>query len=100
MWKQGRHADALPFQERALDTAKGCVGADHPALVRLLNNLAVTYSETRRTAEADAAFLRAISIAEKSLGPAQAVYGKVLANYAVFLRQAQRKSEAKRTAAR
>ena len=98
--RQGRYEEAVPLQEHALRTTEGCLGPKHPALVRLLNNVAATYSEMHKAAAADATFLRAMSIAEQTLGADHPLYGKLLSNYAVFLRQSHRKGEAKKMAAR
>jgi tetratricopeptide (TPR) repeat protein len=100
MWRQGRHDDALSLQQHAVDTAVGCFGPDHPALLKLLNNLAVTFSDMHKTAEAEATFQRALSLGERNVGSDDPFYGELLSNYAAFLRQTNRKNEAKKVAAR
>ena len=67
MWRQGRR-DALSLQQHAVDTASACFGPDHPALMKLLNNLAITFSDMHKTAEAEATFQRAISLGERNVG--------------------------------
>ena len=67
--------------------------------MKLLNNLAVTFSDMHRTAEAEATFRRAIVLGEHNIGSDNPSYGELLSNYAAFLRQTNRKSEAKKVAA-
>jgi tetratricopeptide (TPR) repeat protein len=100
IWRQGRYEDALPVQQHAVQTGEGCLGPYNPELTQLLNNLAITYSDLHKNADSEAAFLRAISLCEKEACADHPRYGKLLLNYADFLRRNHRKSEANKVAAR
>ncbi|MER5528735.1 tetratricopeptide repeat protein, partial [Streptomyces sp. NPDC002677] len=41
----GRHADALPLEERALAISETALGPDHPDTATRLGNLATTFGE-------------------------------------------------------
>jgi tetratricopeptide (TPR) repeat protein len=91
---QGRLQEATDLYERSLVGFEAALGTAHRLLLRPLNNLARVYVALGRTQEAEATFRRAVSIAEASLKihPDCAV---VLANFAAFLRQTGRRTEAK-----
>jgi tetratricopeptide (TPR) repeat protein len=97
--REGRSDEALALFEQAVQTIEACKGPDHPAVVQALNNLAIQYADAHKNADADATFLRALAICERRLGADHPMYGGMLWNYASFLRQTKRKSEAKKVAA-
>ena len=68
-WNLGRHADALPLEERALAITETTLGPDHPDTATRLNNLATTYRDLGRAAEALPLQQRALAISEMALGP-------------------------------
>jgi tetratricopeptide (TPR) repeat protein len=88
---QARYQEAVELSRRALAILERTLGADHPQLLGVLNNLAFVESETGRRDNADAVFLRALTIAENRLGTAHPTCGQILVNYAVFLRKCWRK---------
>jgi Tetratricopeptide repeat len=50
----GRHAEAVPLQERALAVTEAALGPDHPTTALRLSNLAVSYRAVGRAADAAA----------------------------------------------
>jgi hypothetical protein len=48
----GRHAEALPLDERALVVAEAALGPDHPDTALRLRNLAAAYRAVGRAADA------------------------------------------------
>jgi tetratricopeptide (TPR) repeat protein len=55
--------------KRALEIDEEALGKDHPNVATDLNNLALLYQVTNRSAEARPLLERALAIFEKSLGP-------------------------------
>jgi len=94
--QQGRNLEAAKLFRQALAIVERALGTDHPRLLTVLNNLAVAESGTGGGDEADAVFCRALTIAQSRLGPAHPTYGRILVNYAGFLRERGEKSRAKR----
>lgn len=91
---QKRFDEAIALQERAAKVFASVISPRHPAMIRFLNNAALTYSDAGREADARKAFQQALAIASESLGPKNLDYGKLLATYAIFLRKTGHKSEA------
>jgi tetratricopeptide (TPR) repeat protein len=94
--EQRRFDEARDLFEAAARLTESSLGANHPTLLRALNNVATVYGLTGHPAEADQAFRRSIAIAEERLGPEHPITARVLLNYAGFLRTTGRKAEAKR----
>jgi tetratricopeptide (TPR) repeat protein len=69
---QGRNNEAEPYLERGLELGERAVGADHPALVRLLQTLADCYRLRNRTDDAEALYRRALDVASRAYGPRSA----------------------------
>ncbi|MGW3913040.1 tetratricopeptide repeat protein [Streptomyces sp. NPDC005070] len=65
----GRHAEALPLEERALAISEVALGSDHPTTGLRLGNLASTFRDLGRHAEALPLAERALAISEAALGP-------------------------------
>ena len=84
---------------RLLEKARAAIESDsdpgHPMLARIQNNLGDTYAALGLRDQADRAYRQAIQIAEVNMGPEHPQYGIMLHNYAGFLRDCGRKSEAK-----
>jgi hypothetical protein len=76
------------------------MGADHPMLIRTLDNLASLDKRAGRIDESGARLRRAMDIAERRLGVEHPIYGLVLANYADYLRRHGEKTQAKAVQAR
>jgi tetratricopeptide (TPR) repeat protein len=91
----GRLSEALGHLQQAVGILEKVFGKSHPGLVRMLVNLAGIYSMLRRPLEAEPLLTRALAIAETELGAQGQTYGAALAQYAVVLRQMNRRSEAK-----
>lgn len=66
---QGKLAEALKLQERALELCERAFGPDHPRVAVLLNNLAITREGTAAYTEALALHGRALSINERVMSP-------------------------------
>jgi Tfp pilus assembly protein PilF len=64
--------------------------------VRILNNLAASYSLAGRSSDADATYRRAMSLAGTQSDLANGTYVRLLANYAAFLRKSGRRHEKRR----
>jgi tetratricopeptide (TPR) repeat protein len=97
---EGHSEEARRIEEKMLAVIETTWGADHPFVVRPLNNLAIAYCHLGKREESDAAFRRALRVAEQSFGPAHQTYGDILATYSAFLRRNGRKSEAREAEAR
>lgn len=92
---QKRNEESRDLLERALVAIETDAGPNHPALARVLNNLGTAYAALARPQEADQAFRRSVAIAGDRLGTEHPLYGVMLHNYALFLRDCGRKAEAK-----
>jgi tetratricopeptide (TPR) repeat protein len=90
-----RYEESRRLLESALVAIETDAGPDHPALARVLNNLGITFAALGSPQEADQAFRRSIAIARDRLGAEHPLYGVMLHNYALFLRDCGRKAEAK-----
>jgi tetratricopeptide (TPR) repeat protein len=66
---QGRSAEALPLQQRALRIREAALGPDHPDVATDLNNVGGVLSDLGRSAEALPLQQRALRIREAALGP-------------------------------
>ena len=65
---RGRHAEAEPLWQRALEIQEQQLGQDHPNTATSLNNLALLYRAQGRYAEAEPLLQRALAIREQQLG--------------------------------
>jgi len=92
---QKQNQESRLLFEEALAIVESDTGPGHPLLARIQNNLGDTYAALGLRDQADAAFRQSIQIAEAHLGPEHRQYGVMLHNYAGFLRDCGRKSEAK-----
>ena len=84
---QHRSEEAARILEDAKSIIETSMGPDHPLPLRALANLATVYAALGRHDDAEAAYRRSLAIAEKKLGTQHPVYGKVLLNYAEFVRK-------------
>ncbi len=93
--KQGKFAEALEQQERAVKLLEKTLGRNHPEVAIALSNIAFTYTKLHRETEAKDCLERALEINEKAFGtnsaPATASLGRMIA----FLRSTNKASEAK-----
>jgi len=67
--RQGRAAEALPLQERALCIDEAVLGPDHPDVATDLNHVGRALSDLGQPAEALPLHQRALRIREAALGP-------------------------------
>jgi tetratricopeptide (TPR) repeat protein len=93
---QKRSAESCALMERAVALIEADSGPTHPALARILNNLAATYADLGLREKADAFFRRSLDIALAGFGEEHPQYGIMLHNYADFLSETGRKSEARK----
>ena len=94
LYYQERHEMAEPLMQQALAIDEKSFGADHPAVARDLNNLAVLLQATNRLAEAEPLMRRALAIDEKSLGVDHPNVAIRLNNLALLLKDTNRLAEA------
>ena len=92
---QRRYDESIELQLQSIGLLVKDLGNEHPSLVIPYNNLATTYANVKRYDDAEAAYERAIAICKKTLGEDHLSYGVLLENYAVVLKKAGRKREAK-----
>ncbi len=92
--KDGQYTAAVAYQSRALGVLEGANGTG-PALARMLASLGSACERAGRAAEAESAFVRAISAAEKSLPELHPVWVTLLSEYSAMLRRHGRKAEAR-----
>lgn len=78
----GKHAEALPYAERALEIVEDVKGSDHPDTARALNTLAAVLLRLDRRGESRECFLRASTIYEAAFGPRHPLVAILLSNYA------------------
>jgi tetratricopeptide (TPR) repeat protein len=100
LYMEGEAMEPERLLQRALATAEGHAGVNHPMLPRILMNLAAIALHSGRPEEAGARLSRAMEIAVARLGPEHPAYGTLLAGYAVYLRQVGEKSRAREMEAR
>jgi hypothetical protein len=89
-----RLGEAEPLMRRALAINEASYGADHPAVARVLNNLAQLLQATNRLGEAEPLMRRALAIDEASLGKDHPVVAVRLNNFAQLLKDTNRPAEA------
>jgi len=92
---QKRYEESRVLLESAVAATEADADSSHPALARVLDNLAMTYADLGLRDQADATFRRSIEIGETRMGPEHPVFAAMLRDYAVFLRKNGRKHEAK-----
>ena len=83
-----------PFYLRTLQITETTMGADHPQVALVLNNLADLYRGQNRCDEAEALYQKALKISEKKLGPEHPQVGLILEGYAHLLLNMKRLREA------
>jgi tetratricopeptide (TPR) repeat protein len=93
-WHGGDYRMAVQSLRRALAIREGILPPEHPDVAQSLNNLALLYYNTGRTAEAEPLLQRSIAILEKTLPPEHPHRMQVRGNYAVLLDQLGRPAEA------
>jgi tetratricopeptide (TPR) repeat protein len=91
----GKADDAVRHFQLALQEAEK-EGLINPKVATSLINLANTYRQQGKYAEAEPLYQRAIQVKEKSVGPLHKEMVPVLENYAKMLRAAGRVSEAEK----
>ena len=84
LWGAGKYAEALPPGEKALEMQERRWGTEHPELTYPLLNLAAINYFKGDYAKAQALCLRALTIAEKALGPEHWWVARLLHNLAAF----------------
>jgi tetratricopeptide (TPR) repeat protein len=92
--KTGRRSEAISILEQSLSHWEKVPGYRHSYVARVLANLAGLYLSEGRPSDAERSFLRALVIAENSLGRESLLVATILTEYVVMLRKAKRKSEA------
>lgn len=93
---QHHYDDAIVPAERAWSLVKGSpVEIPKPYLASVLSVLGAVYYHVGRTPDAESCARQSVELAEQSLGPHHPRLGYYLANYAVVLKQAGRKDQAK-----
>lgn len=85
---------ALEMARRALQIAEHRLGAEHPDVARLTNNLGEVAREGGALADAVVIHARSLALHEKRYGPAHTEVAMVANNYALALQQAGRYGEA------
>jgi tetratricopeptide (TPR) repeat protein len=91
---QGRYAESLANEERALAISEKALDPDDPALATRLGNLASTLRALGRAGEALPLEQRALATMEKTLGPDHLYVGIQLGNLALSLQDLGRSGEA------
>ena len=74
----GKYADALLPAQQALETRQKILGEKHPFYAISLNNLAVTYEDLDKSAQAEPLYLQSVEIRKQ-------VYGEKHPDYAIGL---------------
>jgi CHAT domain-containing protein/Tfp pilus assembly protein PilF len=69
LYHEGKYDEAIPFGARALEICEKKLGAEHPAVASMLNNLALFYEEKGDYARVESLYQRAVTIYEKTRGP-------------------------------
>ncbi len=93
--KQGKFAEALEQQERAVKLLEKTLGRNHPEVAIALSNIAFTYSKLHRETEARDCLDRALEINEKAFGANSVPATASLKRIIEFLRSTDKVSEAK-----
>ena len=68
LYAQGRHREAAPIFQRALETKEHVLGVEHSSTLTSLNNLASLYKAQGHYEEAESLHQRALAIRERVLG--------------------------------
>ena len=92
--------EAIPYLEKAVELAEKEIGADHPTIATLLNNLGALYFAQSNYEEAEEPYTRALEIWQKALGPDHLNVAQGLENYALLQRRTGRIEEAEKSLAR
>jgi len=82
--QMGRHAEAIPLGEAALEIAQKTFGVEHPIVATTLNNLAELYRTIGDYVKAEPLFKRSLDIYEKVFGPVDPNVATILNNLAEF----------------
>ncbi len=91
----GRHPEALPCFRRVLGIAGTGLGREHPSLITLLAKAGTAHYFIHGPEHAEPFYQRAVSIAERALGPGHSLTGQVMLGYSVVLERAGRNVQAK-----
>ena len=83
----GRHAEAEPLYQQAMEIRRTALGERHPDYATSLNNLAVLYDAMGRHAEAEPLYRQAMEIRRTALGERHPDYAASLNNLAVLYRR-------------
>src|SRR2546422_69453 len=75
---QGKHAEAIPFYEKALALAQTVFGPDHLDTAGITVTLANCYQRVGRLADAEPLFRRCLAIREAKLGKDHAALAPTL----------------------
>lgn len=92
----GRLDEATAYLTRALETLERGVGPDHPLVVQVLQNLAVSYYQGHQSRDALTTYDRALSLVERRFPETHPLQITIRLAYAKVLRKCGQKSEAKR----
>ena len=90
----GRHAEAEPLYERAMEIRRTALGERHPDYANSLNNLAALYDAMGRHAEAEPLYQQAMEIYRTALGERHPAYADSLNNLAGLYRAMGRHADA------
>ncbi len=84
LYDEGRYNEAIPFGERAVELCEKKLGAEHPAVASMLNNLALFYGAKGEFARVESLYQRALAIYEKARGPEHPHTAAAINNLALF----------------
>jgi tetratricopeptide (TPR) repeat protein/CHAT domain-containing protein len=93
LYQQGHYSEAEPYGKEALRLAEEVFGPNEWGTAKILNNLALLYSNQGRYAEAEPLFMRAIGIEEKAFGPEHLEVATSLNNLATLYQNQGRYEE-------
>jgi tetratricopeptide (TPR) repeat protein len=91
---QGDYGQVMPLRQSALAIAEATLGPDHPSTAIRLNNLALTYCDLGRAADALPLQQRALAITEATRGPDHPDTATRLTNLALTYRDLGRAADA------
>jgi len=98
--RRGRYAEALGYEQDAMQRLERMLAPDHPTLIRGWASLASLQFMMGKPAEAKESFARALASAERTYGPSHAFVAELLESDAIVLDKLKVKKEAKQVRAR
>lgn len=92
----GRSAEALSCYERALTIAEKTLSPADPLQATLLTNAGTFHFIVHGPAHAEPFYVRALALAERTMGRNHALVGQIMLQYAAVLERTDRTAEAKK----